>query len=458
MTINSRLAILFFLFCLSANAQKAEIEGIAEQWAGKEIRLLIENDPITKTFRQVDATTIAPDGSFKLTVDTNQTALYWLAVKRFKSPVYLSPGTVYPITILPVPENILVDTWQNGSFEYAFLSLDTTDVNKVLADFDTKYYDFYLDNAQFIGSSQLKRRVAAFAESLTLDSSSTFIYNYQTYTLAEMKLSSGFKKSDLYQEYLKDKPVQLQNIAWFGFFNLFYTDYFQSYDLKFGGATIANRLKTGLPADSVTILLEKDDFLQNDTIRQLVLLKSVAEVYSNAAYPLEKLREAVRLVAQNPASPSVGLIANRLAIKMNNTVIGESLIIISKKWNREYGPSQNSLPTVVMVSSEGSTASEKEALVLKSLYEKYKDIVHFAEIRISDGSKPVDRPWQVYHPQDNMAFLDHFNIYGFPLFVWVDGDGIIREIGIEKPSDGLESRLFKIQTDADNRNRIKVGQ
>ena len=458
MTIYRGLAIISFLFCLSANAQKAGISGIAKEWAGKEIRLLIENDPITKTFRQVDSDTIAADGTFKLNIDTNQTALYWLAVNRFKSPIWISPAIIYPISIIPNPENILVDTWQNGSFEYAFLALDSSDVNKVLADFDTKYYDFYLDNAQFIGTSQLKRKVSEYAANLKIDSSSAVIQTYQTYTIAEMKLSSGIKKSDLFGEYLKDKPILLQNVAWFDFFNLFYSDYFQAYDLKFGGATLSNRLKTGLPPDSLSILFEQDDFLQNETIRQLVILKSISEVYSNSAYPLDKLKAIVNLVVEKPATPAVGAIANRLNAKMANTLIGSNLAAISKNWKPEYLPEQDSLPTILMVSSDGSTTSEREALILKSLFEKYESIAHFAEVRISDGSKLPGRPWTVHYPQDKMQFLDYFKIYGFPHFIWVDGNGTIRENGIEKPSDGLESRLFKIQTEKDNKNKIKIGQ
>ena len=99
-----------------------------------------------------------------------------------------------------------------------------------------------------------------------------------------------------------------------------------------------------------------------------------------------------------------------------------------------------------------------ESKILKSLFEKYESIAHFAEIRISDGSKLPARPWTIYYPQDKMQFLDYFKIYGFPHFIWVDGNGTIRENGIEKPSDGLESRLFKIQTEKDNKNKIKIGQ
>src|SRR5690606_2687274 len=116
----------------------------------------------------------------------------------------------------------------------------------------------------------------------------------------------------IYNEYLKNKPFALHNTAWFHFFDLFYSDYFQTYDLKFGGATIANRLKTGLPADSLSILLSQDDFLQNDTIRQLVILKSIAEVYTNTTYPRAKLVDIVNLAVSNPETPQLGGIAERL--------------------------------------------------------------------------------------------------------------------------------------------------
>src|SRR5690606_19934801 len=126
MTINKGLPIVLVLICLfvlsagmnTVFSQPSSISGTAPGWAGKEIRLLIENDPISKTYREVDSDSIAMDGSFNLSVDTNESALYWLEVQRFKSPIWISPGSVYPISTIEIPENILVDTWQNGSFQY----------------------------------------------------------------------------------------------------------------------------------------------------------------------------------------------------------------------------------------------------------------------------------------------------------------------------------------------------
>ena len=449
------LAFLSF----SANAQKAQIRGNSENWAGKQIRLIAEKDPISKTYAYIDSDTIAEDGSFKLQVSADHISLYWLIVNRFKAPIWIAPGAEYEISIISKPENILVKTWQNGSFEYGFSSLDSTDINYQLAEFDSKFYEFYLDNSRYIGSHLLKSKVKEYEKSLDIDPSSTSYSDvYKAYTLAEMKLSSGFKKMEVFETYLKDKPILLKNVAYYHFFDLFYADYFQSFDSQFGGATMSNRMKMGMGVDSLFQILNKDPFLVNETLRQTVILNAVSNVHTNRAYPLKSLIDIVEFISSNPKSPEIAEIANRLLSTIKKPLIGTEISKLSDIWNPKWEIHTDSLPTVVMVSYEGSTASEKEVLILKSLAEKYHKVAHFAEFRIGSNSKGQSQPWPVYYPNNDLAFLEDFKVYSFPHFIWVDGNSIIRESGIEKPSDGLESRLFKLQSQYDDRNKIKVGQ
>lgn len=446
-------------FVSTATAQEAEIRGNSENWAGKQIRLIAEKDPISNTYAYIDSDTIAEDGSFKLEVNADKTSLYWLAVNRFKAPIWISPGAEYGISIIPKPENILVNTWQNGSFEYGFSSLDSSDINYQLAEFDSNFYDFYLDNSRYIGSHALKNKVIEYEKSLNIDLNSTSYTDvYKAYTLGEMKLSSGIKKTEIFETYLKDKPVLLRNVAYYHFLNLFYADYFQSFDSQFGGATMSNRMKMGMGLDSLLHIVSQDPFLENEAMRQVVILKSVSEVYTNRAYPLKSLIDIVEFISGNPKSPEIAEISDRLLSKIKRPLIGTEINMLSNTWNPDWEIHADTLPTIVMVTYEGSTSSEKEALVLKSLAEKYHEVVHFAEFQIGSSSKAQLQPWPVYYPNNGLAFLEDFKVYSFPHFIWVDGNNTIRESGIEKPSDGLESRLFKLQSIYDDRNKIKVGQ
>lgn len=453
------LCACIVFFSLSANAQRAEIRGNSENWIGKQIRLVAEQDPISKTHAYIDSDTISSEGSFNLSVDLDEIALYWLTVNRFRAPIWIAPGAEYEITIIPKPENILVETWQNGSFEYAFSSVDSTDINYQTAEFDSQFYEFYLDNSQYIGTHALKAKVKAYEEALALDpNSKSYADVYKTYTLAEMKLSSGFKKSEVFETYLKDKPILLQNVAYYHLFDLFYADYFQSFDSRFGGATMSNRMKMGMRADSLYQLVSQDPFLENESLRQTVLLNSVSKVYTNRAYSTRRLIEIVEFIAADPKSNEIEKIANRLLAKIKKPVIGTDINTLSITWTPAWEARSDTIPTVAMVTYEGSTSSEKEALILKSLIEKYQKVIRFAEFRIGSASQTQDQPWPVFYPTNDLAFLEEFKVYSFPYFIWVDGKNIIRESGIEKPSDGLESRLFKLQSIYDNRNRIKVGQ
>lgn len=453
------LYVFTVLFSFSANAQIAEINGSSENWIGKQIRLIAEKDQISNTYAYIDSDTIASDGSFKLEVNTTEISLYWLAVNRFKAPIWISPGAKYEISIIPKPENILVKTWQNGSFDYAFSSLDSTDINYQLAEFDSKFYEFYLDNSQYIGSHILKSKVKEYEKSLSINPNSTSYADvYKTYTLAEMKLSSGFKKTELFETYLKDRPILMQNVAYYHFFDLFYADYFQSFDSRFGGATMSNRMKMGLGVDSLFMLVSQDPFIENEALRQVVILNSVSKVYTNRAYPSKTLIRIVEFISSNPKSPEIAEISNRLLVKMKKPLIGTEINTLSDSWNPDWEIHTDTLPTIVMVSYEESTSSEKEALILKSLAEKYQKVVRFAEFQIGSSSKTQSQPWPVYYPNNDLAFLEDFKVYSFPHFIWIDGNNTIRESGIEKPSDGLESRLFKLQSQFDERNKIKVGQ
>lgn len=457
--MNKWFGILILWVSLSANAQTSKITGTSEVWKGKHIRLISQTDPITKINVYVDVDTIAPDGSFELTANTTETGLYYLAVNRFRAPIWLEPNTTYQITIIPDPENIPVETWKYGSFEYALSTQDSTDVNYEISKFNREFYNFYLNNAQYIGSHRIKNKVQSFEKSFAVkQNSNKFIDNFKKYSFAEMKLSSSYKKNELYEKYLKDQPILLNNSAYFKFFDLFYADYFQSFDSRFGGATLSNRMRMGIETDSLFALLKQDPFMENDSLAQIVTLNAIANVYTNKSYSKKSLIEMLDAIASRPLTTEAKEISERLKVKIVNPLMGSDISHYNNLFEEPWQTHQDTLPTVVMVTYEGSTNSEKEVLILKTLAGKYENVARFAEIKIGATSHKQNKDWPVYYPNNDYSFLEEFRIYTFPHVIWINGENKIVHNGIEKPSSGLESRLYKLQSIYDERNRIKVGQ
>lgn len=452
--------ILFFIFILSSLSGKAQttISGLAPQWAGKTIQLYRETDPITRNRVSLSSDTINPDGSFELKSKNQNTTMLWMAVKRFTAPIFVAPGADYELSVVNKPENKLVDTWHKGSFEYGFHNLDSSDVNAMIGDFDNAYYNFYLDNVRYINSPVLRGKITAFEANYKPDSASEFVKVYRKSTFAAMKLSAGTAPLEIYQTYLQDRPFYPSNPAWYSFFDLFYADYFQKFDSRFGGATIANRIKTGMSPDSLSRLVDLDPFMANDTLKQWVLLKSVDQVYKNRAYSTAFLNRLVENIRTGAMTTKISETAQNLINKMDNPIIGLSLDSLAVNWQPKFRLPQNKLPTVIMVSASGQTESEKERILLQSLTAKYSEIFNWAEVQIDGTEIAEPQSRTVYRPVNDYAFLETFDIFGLPYFIWADAQGKIVETNIERPSEGLEKRLYKLKFQKEKENQIKVGQ
>ncbi len=280
------------------------------------------------------------------------------------------------------------------------------------------------------------------------------MHTYIVYSLAKMKLNAGLSKRDLYREYLQDRPIRLENPAYHEFFDLFYADYFESYALKFRGESLSNRLRKGLSPSELDTLMSKDDFLHNDTLRRLVMLKSSLESFYAKNFPKSPLVDIVQFVDETAETRETREIAQRILQRM--------------KWRRqelmpmldEVGFDSLSLDTsravVVVISAPWSKSSQKENATLRSLVERYGELFDVVEISI-EGTKSLSS-WPVAVPKDTYGFLEKHGIYSIPTFYYRAPGESDELLVIQNPSEGLESRLYALQVKREQRSRIKVGQ
>lgn len=451
------LALIFLLAC-SGKACMAQttILGSAGQWPGKIVRLVALTDPVTESEITVDTDTIGLDGSFVLRAEPDAPAQYWLYVKRYRAPVILEPGTTYRVKVDPIPENKLVDTWLKGSFSYYFINPDSLDVNALIEKFDQAYYAFYLDNAHYINSPQIKRKINAFALSEVDSAAPPFTLTYTTASVAQMKLTAGFSPLEIYQTYLKGKPVYPDNPAWYHFLDLFYADYFQNFNARFGGQNLSVRIPGGYTADSLYQAMGRDPFLDNDTLRQWVILKSVKEVSTMTSYPKTFLNQLLDITAKKAVSPRITEVTALLQKQISPAIPGLAIDSLSNMLRGQPTLAVNGKYSLVMISQAGNSECMREGRFVQSLLEKYGDIFTWAEIRI-DAPIRDSLPPNVYTAKNQKKLLDRLEVYSFPWFIWVGPEGEIRDSGPQKPSEFLEARLFKIRYEREQENKIKIG-
>ncbi len=459
---NFRFAFFILLFPVLSTAQDAVVVGSAPHWAGREIRLLSYSDPISKTEIRLDADTVDGDGNFELRSNIEEISQYWLAVNRFKAPIYLTPGRTLEIAVNREPNDVLIDTWQTGGFIYIFPDLDSNDVNAGIAQFDAGYYDFFLQNSRFLGSKTMFVKLREF-ESAKVDTlqENKFLRNYIDYSLAEMKLTAGAPKNRIFESYIQDQPWNLNNPAWYTFTDLFYASYFDSFDSRFGGIAMHNRFSKGLNPEGLDSLLANDDFLKDQALRHFVILKSTAESLYDNKYKSKPLLSVLSWLENNAESP-VREIAVRVRTTSLNRTTGFPIDSLHLDFaeNGMTWPIEDSLPTYLITTASWNTESQKELDQLRILAEKYRDHFHILRVDIAAGSQEKDNEeFLTAFPQDISEYLNLLGVYSIPHAVWIDPDGTIRKNKeAPKAGDELEKHLFKLKVAKEEQNKLRIGQ
>jgi len=446
-----RLLLLLIISPFYSSAAPIEISGKAETLAGYEIRLLMEPDPFSGLKEIIAIDTVDVDGKFHLSASLAKTRLVFLAVNRFEAPLFVEPNRSYDVLIPDQPEFDLIQTWRPFEYTYLLQNVDSTDLNRRIAEFDEDYYSFYDENARLIGTAAMRKKVGAFAAAQT--TSDGYLGSYIGYTLAEMKLSNGFPKKGLYEGYLASDTLHFTNPAFTAFFDKFYADYFNRYDIQFRGKSMPQRLREGMKLGSLDSLLLRDDFLARRDIREWVIIKSIAEnLYSND-YPKKPMLDLLKELAEKTQDTLVRTASKNILERYDDVtspVVLESLplVLTTEKTKK---------PGILAIGHLDSREFTREQSLLDDLVEEYGD--YFSVVKVFIKSSP-DRPIpeELGQSSNDYELMHELDIRSLPWYGWINEEGLIVERAMIKPSEGLESRLYSIRAKAREKEKIKVGQ
>lgn len=442
--------LFLFLLPFSATAQLTEINGISPEWSGFAVEVSRYENIISGEKILLDRDTVDANGFFNLSFDIDETSQVWVSVNRFSAPLFVESERKYSIEISPSQEIALIPTWRPGSFEYLFTDLDSSDINAEIIKFDQSYFDFFTQNARLIGNPALRKEVKSF-ESNQNKTENEFLRDYIQYSVAEMKLTAGFSKNEIYATYLRDSELKPANPSFYSFFNVFYSNYFNRYDVKFGGESLSNLLGKGLTYEKLDSLLLKDDFLQREDIRQWVILKSIKETIYLKTYSGERLVEILKSLELKAHSEMIERAARKIRIDYERSVSANLLELYPQLMDLDLPVK----PILIVVSQANSNELKRESSFVTSLFDDYGQYFQVVELSLN---KDQDADfWPVSLLESPESFLDDLDIYQLPWYGWMEPDGTLTK-DINKPSEGLEERLYSIRAKATEKEKIKVGQ
>ncbi|MBN1197962.1 MAG: TlpA family protein disulfide reductase [Bacteroidales bacterium] len=447
----------------SGIAQQVTLTGSAVGAEGKTIRLISWSDLITFTESRIAETTIDTIGNFTLSFPLPSISLITLAIDLHRSSFYMEPGKTYRIRLVPInyTDNLEVNPFiQSQNLQIEFLNQNATDLTAQIWAYDSKYNQFLLDHFNALYLERKKNYLDTFriqVNNLFEEIGQPYFQDYIRYKTAGLEqIARASSQYNLARAYFIDQPILYNNTEYMQAFDNYFTKYLTATSDVLRKIDLTPIIKGVTPYPKLMNTLAADSVLRNETLRELVLLKGLFELF----YTNQELQDPIIAIFdtishQSPRETNRLIAANMKAkvTKLRHGTPAPEFNLTGMTKDQSHSLSDFLGKPVVLnfwtTYCEGCLA-EMELEV--PLYKKYKDQVEFISICVDKYwvkmkyfamIKP-ELAWTLLHYSDNTDLLVDYEVRSYPLYVVIDQAGMIVQAPAPNPGEGLEKVIEEL--------------
>lgn len=457
--------IPFFTF-----SQQVVIKGDAPFYKGKEIGVYVFDDLISnKEIKKGDAL-VGADGNFSFTISIPETQKIFLQIDKQRSYLFAEPAKQYsvhfpqPDSINHVNSNIITDV---GLY---FLDKDSTELNNMIIDFNNRVDAFWMKYYTLFVMGRGRSKLDSFANATMAhyaNNPNQYFKKHVQYSLASLTYGVSTGKKNMEQTFFVNKPVLYHNYEYMGLFNAMFKQYIHkaAYD-KIGGPLVDAIVNKPSYDEVMEQLLIYNPSLKSDTLRELVLLKSLPDFYympdvnrDNAIVILEQLKQKTKSdyhkkIAENIISSfkklEAGKAAPNFTLKDKN---GKVVSLADFKGKYVY----------LDFWATWCVPCLQEMKVVPELHKAFAGKIVFISISIDEDVERMKKfleknpkyEWIFLH-MGNTTVKDDYEIRSVPSYFLVGPDGNFVQSPAERPSGTIEEKFIKL-TRAPKKN-LKIGE
>jgi len=456
---------LLFLLLLTPfllSAQTTRITGTAPGAEGKKIGVITTSDLITGLEKTLAEATVDSTASFTLSLNINETISTFLAIDFHRGELFLEPGRSYTLSIAPLNYNEMQEInpfVESQSLEITIKGDKPDDLNALIQAFNKEYNVFVLENFNYLYRDKDKARLDTFRLRMARkfpDVKKTYFVDYVRYKLASLEqVANVMGKSPMVKKYFSDSPILYDNVEYMDFFMEFFSKYITttSRTLKFQNYNAMLNGPNSYPA--LMKALEADTLLRKPQLRELVLLRSLMEMYDDPGYKQESIRNTLSAIAKDSKFAGNKVVAEDLINYLTRLRHGSPAPAFTLQDRNRKKVSLGDFkgkPVLLGFWTTYCQSCLSQMELLKPLYDKYHERMFFVSISADkEFMKMVfflnlqkDFTWTFLHLGNEIGLLQDYNVRSFPLFVLIDSQGKIVQYPADMPDSGLESSLEKL--------------
>lgn len=289
---------------------------------------------------------------------------------------------------------------------------------------------------------------------------------YLEYGIAGLRHGPRANDRELYERYLKGRPVLYSNPEYVRFLRSIFEDHLQAFTFRHHQRDLENAMASR-KLDSLTVVFARHDFLKDDArLCELVVLDQLYMHYNN---PIVHREAAERMLLQASTSstyPEHRMIATNMLWDVSTMSTGSPLpaMRLTELDGTAADPAiLNEGPVCVVITATWCTYCELEMAGLEQLHEEYEGIIPIVVIAL-DQEPATIKTYLKRHPARDFIWLhaeaenqlrEDLRIRHLPTVLLLQ-DGKLLRSPAPLPSGGLGEVFHRARVNAEQEGRIKV--
>ncbi len=459
MTYN-RIFLLFLFTCAMSSiiAQNITINGYAPAYKDQEVTLFTYADYVSNAEIPVATQVVNDSGFFHFDFQSTDIKRILLRGAKQRADMYVEPDRNYTI-FFPARDSV---RFPNPNIEQKvdleFAVTDTTEINALIIAYNERFDKFWSENYPYFVQKRSRAKLDSFELQMQKDYSSLnkpYFNSFITYTIAGLDLNTFQSKGDLAAKYLLRRPVLYDNYEYMSFFNAFFDHYLQSYMQAKNGQALIAQINEQSSYEGCMRILAGDKYLKNDTLRELVLIKGLGELYYVPDFKRENVVDILGRIASGSKLTMHQAIAAHVInsfSKLKPGATAPEFSLLDQKGKEVHLSDFKGKFVYLDFWATWCVPCLQEMKLIPDLKKRYGDKIVFVSISLDDDTLQLKKflaknpkyDWVILHYGINKRVKENYEIKSVPSYFLVNPFGNFIQSPALRPSQSIESSFWEI--------------
>lgn len=450
------LVLGLLLLTINLRAQHVILNGSAPQWAGDTLTVYTYVEHLLKSPVALKDFVVEDDGTFECRFEVEGIRPVYIPFGKLQGRLIVEPGHSYelimPQKIEKTEADLLNPFFKPEGFYLVIKGMDKNDLNNNIRLMDILYTEFVDSNYVHIYTGTNKQKMDSSLRVLEekLDViEHPYFRTYKTYRIALLRYYFlGLSERHVREQYFSTAPICPHNPAYMELFNIMFENYLLKFAKTTDGRLIVKDIEEYKSFRALKNTLGNNHILSNDSLKELVILRSLYDAFYAEVYSPEAIMEIMDSMAVHSNIAHHRKIASLMNQKFKQVLPGfpaTPFELTDARGNPVSLRSFRGRFVYLQFASMKSHPCLEQFEMLKSLHERHKDYYDIVTISVDEDfnaltelAKTQGYKWTFLHYAKQPDIIDQYKVHSYPTYYLISPEGKIVLGSTPTPAENFE--------------------